>query len=541
VVAGDVMLDRFLYGEVERISPEGPIPVLRVEREAAMLGGAGNVLRNLAALGATVEFLAVVGDDAAGREIQALAREAAGAGCHLLVEAGRPTTIKERYIAAGQQLLRADRDPKGAVAADTAASLLAAATAALEGAGALVLSDYGKGVLEPDTLGALIAAAGNAGCPVVVDPKGRDYGIYRGATVVTPNRRELEEASGLPTSSDEEVAAAARRIIDGCGVTAVLATRGAGGMSLLEAAGRQLDLATAAREVFDVSGAGDTVVAAAAAALAAGLGLDEAARLANTAAGIVVGKLGTAVVRPEEMLQALHASDLLAAEAKVVGLDALLARAERWRGAGLRLGFTNGCFDLLHPGHISLLAQARAACDRLIVGLNSDASTRRLKGEGRPVQSEAARAAVLASLADVDLVVVFSEDTPLELIEALRPDVLVKGADYARDQVVGADLVERHGGKLILVELAPGHSTSDTIAPRSGQSAGSGRAAAPGRAAAAAPRAAPRRRSRRRSSGRSPRAAPPAGNPRRRRRRNGRSNPDRRAICGRRGSPPGST
>ncbi len=470
VVVGDVMLDRFLYGAVERISPEGPIPVLRVEREAAMLGGAGNVLRNLAALGVAVEFLTVVGDDAAGREVQALAKEEAGAGCRLLVEEGRPTTIKERYIAAGQQLLRVDRDPGPAVAAETAKALVEAATAALAGAGALVLSDYGKGALEPETLGALIAAARAAGCPVVVDPKGRDYGIYRGATLVTPNRRELEEASGLPTSSDGEVALAAREIMDSCGIEAVLATRGPDGLTLLSSGGegKHLNLPTEAREVFDVSGAGDTVVAAVAAARAAGLSLEDAARLANLAAGIVVGKLGTAVVHTEELLQALHASDLMTAEAKVVVLDSLLDRAQRWRGAGLRLGFTNGCFDLLHPGHVSLLVQARAACDRLIVGLNSDASTRRLKGEGRPVQSEAARAAVLASMASVDLVVIFGEDTPLKLIEALRPDVLVKGADYARDEVVGADLVERHGGRVMLAELAPGHSTSDMIERMSG-------------------------------------------------------------------------
>ena len=470
VVVGDVMLDRFLYGAVERISPEGPIPILRVEREAAMLGGAGNVLSNLVALGVAVEFLAVVGDDAAGREVQALALEGAGEGCRLLVEAVRPTTIKERYIAAGQQLLRVDRDPGSAVAAKTAEALVEAATAALADAGALVLSDYGKGALEPETLGALIAVATAAGCPVVVDPKGRDYGIYRGATVVTPNRRELEEASGLPTTNDEDVALAARAIIDSCGIEVVLATRGSDGLTLLSSGGegKHLNLSTEAREVFDVSGAGDTVVAAVAAALAAGLGFEDAARLANVAAGIVVGKLGTAAVRPEEMLQALHASDLLAAETKVVDLEGSVERAARWRQKGLTIGFTNGCFDLLHPGHVSLLAQARAACDRLIVGLNSDASTRRLKGEGRPVQSEAARAAVLASLANVDLVAVFGEDTPLKLIEALRPDVLVKGADYARDEVVGADLVERHGGRVMLVELAPGHSTSDTIERMSG-------------------------------------------------------------------------
>jgi D-beta-D-heptose 7-phosphate kinase/D-beta-D-heptose 1-phosphate adenosyltransferase len=346
VVAGDVMLDRFLYGEVERISPEGPIPVLRVEREAAMLGGAGNVLRNLAALGAAVEFLAVVGDDAAGREVQALALEEAGEGCHLLVEAGRSTTIKERYIAAGQQLLRADRDPHGVIGADTATALLAAATAALEGAGALVLSDYGKGVLEADTLAALIAAAIAAGCPVVVDPKGRDYGIYRGATLVTPNQRELHEATGRPTATDGEVLLAAQEVIDGCGVEGVLVTRGAKGMTVLRGGeGDHLRLPAEAREVFDVSGAGDTVVAMVAAALAAGVEFMDSVRLANVAASIVVGKLGTAVASRSELLQTLHASDLMAAEAKVADLDALLARAERWRGAGLRLGFTNGCFD----------------------------------------------------------------------------------------------------------------------------------------------------------------------------------------------------
>ncbi|MCH8999032.1 MAG: D-glycero-beta-D-manno-heptose-7-phosphate kinase, partial [Proteobacteria bacterium] len=349
LVVGDVMLDRFVYGTVERISPEAPIPVLRIEREAAMLGGAGNVLRNLAALGVATDLVAVVGDDAAGREVQALALAETADGCRLLVHQGRPTTIKERYIAAGQQLLRTDREAAQPLAPETAGALVAAARAALADAGALVLSDYGKGVLDPATLGALIEAAGSAGCPVVVDPKGRDFGLYRGATLVTPNRHELEQASGLPTASDGEVALAAQAIIDTCGIEAVLATRGPHGMTLVNGRGKgtHFHFPAAAREVFDVSGAGDTVTAVAAAALAAGLSLEDAARLANVAAGIVVGKLGTAVVRPEELLQALHASDLLAAEAKVVGLDALLDRAERWRGAGLRLGFTNGCFALL--------------------------------------------------------------------------------------------------------------------------------------------------------------------------------------------------
>ncbi|MFQ5774786.1 MAG: D-glycero-beta-D-manno-heptose-7-phosphate kinase [Kiloniellaceae bacterium] len=477
LAVGDVMLDRFVYGKVERISPEGPIPVLQIEREAAMLGGAGNVLRNMAALGIRSTFLAVVGDDAAGRQVRALAEAEAGAGCRLIVQADRPTTIKERFIAAGQQLLRTDRETARPLAAHTARALVEAARAALaapEGPpGALVLSDYGKGVLAPATVAALIEAARSAGRPVVVDPKGRDFTAYRGATVVTPNRRELHEATGLPTAGDDGVVAACRAVIETAGVAGVLATRSEQGMTLVSA--RSTDdgiearhFPAEAREVFDVSGAGDTVVAVVATALAAGIDLARAARLANVAAGIVVGKLGTAVARPAEILHALHASDFLAAEAKVVDFEGLLERAGRWRGAGLRVGFTNGCFDLLHPGHVALLAQARGACDRLVVGLNGDASVRRLKGEGRPVQSEAARAAVLASLASVDLVVIFAEDTPLRLIEALRPEVLVKGADYALDEVVGADLVQGYGGRVMLAELAPGYSTTGTIEKLSG-------------------------------------------------------------------------
>ena len=474
LVVGDVMLDRFVYGAVDRISPEGPVPVLQVEREAVMLGGAGNVLRNLSALGVAGALVAVIGEDDAGARLAELAVDLPGAEGGLIQAPNRPTTIKERYIAAGQQLLRADRETSEALAPDVAGQVLEAARARLldgeKPVGALVLSDYGKGVLDPATIQGLIRTAGEAGCPVVVDPKGRDYGPYRGASLVTPNRRELAEATGLPTASDEEIALAAQEIIDNCGIGAVLATRGPDGMTLLGAGGRgkPLHLPASAREVYDVSGAGDTVAAVAAAGLAGGIGLEDSARLANAAAGIVVGKLGTAVVGRDELRRSLLASDLMAAEAKVVDFETVAARAARWREAGLVVGFTNGCFDLLHPGHISLFEQARRACDYLIVGLNSDASVQRLKGAGRPVQAEAARAAVLASLASVDLVVVFSEETPIKLIEALKPDVLVKGADYREDQVVGADIVKAQGGRVLLAELTPGHSTSETIRKLSG-------------------------------------------------------------------------
>ena len=477
LVVGDVMLDRYVYGAVERISPEAPIPVLKIAREAPMLGGAGNVLRNLAALGARCDFFGVVGEDAAGALVRELAAAEPGADCRLLVQPGRPTTVKERFIAEGQQLLRSDRETEQDLEAETAEALIAGARAVLEDAagkrGVVVLSDYGKGVLAPARLRALIAAARAAGWPVVVDPKGRDYGLYRGADLVTPNRRELAEASGLATGTDEEVLAACRALMAAAGLGGVLATRSEQGMTLVAGvagggAEEVLHLRAEAREVYDVSGAGDTVAAVLGAALAAGAAPAQAARLANLAAGIVVGKLGTATVRPAEIRHALHAAAFEAAEAKVADREAMRERAARWRAEGRRIAFTNGCFDLLHPGHVSLLAQARRSGDRLVVGLNSDASVRRLKGEGRPVQPESARATVLASLADVDLVVVFEEDTPLALIEALRPEVLVKGADYALEEVVGAELVQGYGGRVVLAELLDGHSTTGTIRKLSG-------------------------------------------------------------------------
>ena len=463
LVVGDVMLDRFVYGTVERISPEGPIPVLRVEREASMLGGAGNVLRNLAALGVETRFVALVGDDEAGGRIEALAAAERPAEAFLLREPGRRTSIKERYVAGAQQLLRADRESLDSLGETSRARLLEAAEAAMAQASAVVLSDYGKGLFTPATLTRLIGAAARRGLPLVVDPKARDYGVYRGASLVTPNRRELHEATGLPVGDDAEVEAAARALVEAFGVEAVLATRSEAGMTLVTAAGLVEHLPAQAREVYDVSGAGDTVAAVVAAALAAGLDLARAARLANLAAGVVVGKVGTAVAWPGEVVDAIHALDQRLQSAKLAGLESVQRRIADWRREGLSIGFTNGCFDLIHPGHVSLLRQARAACDRLIVGLNSDDSVRRLKGADRPIQDQESRAAVLGSLADVDQVVIFEEDTPLALIEAIRPEVLVKGADYSLDQVVGGDLVRSYGGQVVLARLEDGHSTTRTI------------------------------------------------------------------------------
>lgn len=466
---GDAMLDRFIYGAVERISPEAPIPVLRIEREAAMLGGAGNVVRNLVALGASPTFVAVVGDDDPGREVGRLLGEHAGIDPCLVVEAGRQTTIKTRFFASSQQLLRADRETSAPLAAASRAQVLDRAKGLIERSGCVVLSDYGKGVLCVPVPAELINAARAVGTPVVVDPKGTDYSRYRGATVLTPNRKELHEATGMSVDGDDAIVAACRRLIDTCGIGAVLATRSQDGMTLVTADGQVHHLPAEAREVFDVSGAGDTVVATLAAALASGASLLDGARLANVAAGIVVAKVGTAVAYADEVVAALHHDELLLGENKVAGWDGAADLVEVWHRKGERVGFTNGCFDLLHPGHISLLTQARAACDRLVVGLNSDASVARLKGPTRPVQSEAARATVLASLAMVDLVVIFGEDTPLDLIRRLRPDVLVKGADYTVETVVGAADVIGWGGKVVLADLVAGQSTTSTIKKMNGK------------------------------------------------------------------------
>lgn len=464
---GDIMLDRFVSGTISRISPEAPIPVLRIAETAEMLGGVGNVARNLAALGCRGQVAGVTGDDAAGRTVHALLDGEAGMTASLVSDGGRPTSIKTRFIAGAQQMLRADEETTHPVETETETTVLEAAKSAIAASHVLVLSDYGKGVLTEGMIPNLIQAARAQGTPIIVDPKGTDFAKYRGATVITPNTAELEAATGLKARTDDQVVTAARQIMAEAGIEAVLATRSRDGMTLVtggkDTASSVYHLGAEAREVFDVSGAGDTVVATLAAAMGAGASLPDAAALANVAAGIVVGKVGTAVATRDEISTMLRRQDLTDAGHKVLTLPQIEEQIAAWRRQGLKVGFTNGCFDLLHPGHVSLLSQARAACDRLIVALNSDSSVKRLKGDDRPVQNETARATVLASLANVDAVTLFTEDTPLTLIETLKPDVLIKGADYRLDQVIGADIVQAHGGRVVLADLTPGQSTTATI------------------------------------------------------------------------------
>jgi D-beta-D-heptose 7-phosphate kinase/D-beta-D-heptose 1-phosphate adenosyltransferase len=464
VCVGDVMLDQYVYGDVERVSPEAPIPVLNVNRRTHALGGAGNVAGNIAALGAAAHLVAVVGDDDPGAQVRELIAGTDGIEPRLLVDSNRPTSIKTRFIAGSQQLLRADDEAVGGVAKKLLDGVVDAATADLDApeVGAVILSDYGKGVLADPVIGQLVAAAQAASVPVIVDPKGTDYTKYTGADVLTPNRKELNEATRMATGSSDEIVAAAQHLVETCGARHVLVTRGREGMSLVSAAAPPVHLPALAREIFDVSGAGDTVVAVLATGLAAGMPVAEAAQLANVAAGLVVAKVGTAVVRNAELADAVDAA--VSVSEKIVDQKQLADQVALWRSRGLSIGFTNGCFDLVHPGHISLFEQAESECDRLVVGLNSDASVGRLKGSGRPVQDAAARGRVLASVAAVDAVVVFDEDTPIELIRQIRPDVLVKGADYALDEVVGGDFVQGYGGRVVLADLVDGFSTTDTIA-----------------------------------------------------------------------------
>jgi D-beta-D-heptose 7-phosphate kinase/D-beta-D-heptose 1-phosphate adenosyltransferase len=462
LVLGDVMLDRYVSGSASRLSPEAPIPVLRPTARRATVGGAANVALNVATLGGQVALVGVIGDDAEGAELAQLL-ESSGIVPHLVTAAGRPTTAKTRFMVGAHQLLRLDEETAAAIDESIAERVVQRFSYALGTANVVVLSDYAKGVLSDSVLRAVLAQCQSSDCMVIADPKRMDFASYRGATVLTPNEYEVRQATRIEADDDSEADRAGRRALDDTGCAAVLVTRSARGLTLVRRDELPLHLPTRAREVADVSGAGDTLVAALAVALGAGAALPEAAMLANITAGIAVGKPGTATVSRNELLGVLHLEDLVATNRKIAARDEAVQRAAAWRAQGLRVGFANGCFDLIHPGHVRLLTEARSRCDRLIVGLNTDESVKRLKGPTRPLQNETARATVMASLAPVDMVVLFAEDTPLELIRVLRPAVLVKGADYSIDQVVGADLVQSWGGTVLLVELQPGHSTTGTI------------------------------------------------------------------------------
>jgi D-beta-D-heptose 7-phosphate kinase / D-beta-D-heptose 1-phosphate adenosyltransferase len=463
---GDLMLDEFIYGEVSRISPEAPAPVIAVQRSESNIGGAGNVARNIASLGGRCIFVGLIGDDEAGGQLKAQLSQQSRIESVLVCDPSRPTTRKVRFVSEhfSTHMLRADWELALPASAEVEQELIDAVIPLLPRADIVLLSDYAKGVLTARVIRNVIDAARKLGKRVIVDPKSANFAIYRGATLLTPNRKEFAEASRSRADSDNSIVDAAQDAMDLADCEAMLVTQSEHGMTLVTRKGEAIHVPALPVKLRDVSGAGDTVAAALALALAAGADWEAALRTANAAAAVAVGKKGTATVTPAELRRKILPTASLAAEEKIVGTGGdLETHLLPWRRQELRIGFTNGCFDILHPGHVKVLTAARGACDRLIVGLNSDASVRRLKGEGRPVQDERARAEVLAALEAVDLVVLFEEDTPIKLIAQVRPSVLVKGGDYAREQVIGREIVEANGGEVMLVDILAGFSTTSLV------------------------------------------------------------------------------
>ena len=466
LVVGDLICDRYLWGDVDRISPEAPVQVVQWQGEAERAGGGANVALNLAALGCEVYVAGVVGRDGAGRWLmRALKRR----GVHtdaVVISAERATTRKLRIVARGQQLLRVDQEDRDPIAAGDAQVLVRALKPLVRRAAGIICSDYGKGTLSPSVLEVLLRRPakhrpGDRHPRVLVDPMGRDYSRYRGADILTPNERELTEATAALDGAD--LASRAERVRRISRVAAVLITRGAHGMDLFEfgrgPTTRVHVAASQAHEVYDVTGAGDTVAAVMGMGAFQGLPLAEAARLATAAAGVVVSQVGTAVVDAETLARITQGAST-ASGIKVLARSAIRMRVQEARARGSRVVFTNGCFDVLHTGHLHLLQRARALGDLLVVGINNDRSVQRLKGPDRPLVGHQQRAEILAGLGCVDYVTIFSEPTPLKLIRSMRPDILVKGADYTIDEVVGREAVETAGGRVELIPLLPGFSTS---------------------------------------------------------------------------------
>jgi D-beta-D-heptose 7-phosphate kinase / D-beta-D-heptose 1-phosphate adenosyltransferase len=466
LVVGDVMLDKYVWGDVGRISPEAPVPVVHATHHSEQPGGAANVAMNLSRLGAQTHVVGFTGGDENEKLLAASLRKC-GIFPHFVVSDGFPTIAKQRILGGRQQMLRLDSERLGARPRADYDRLVSAVLAHLPGSHAVVLSDYAKGVFTPGICQLVIQAARKLGIPVLVDPKSADYSRYRGATTICPNLGELCTATQLDPHDLNAVLDAAEAMVSTLDVEFLTATLGDKGIALLRPGNRFIAPAVA-RQVFDVSGAGDTVISVLALCLASGLKPETCVELANVAAGIVVGKVGTVPVEKHELLAALAPEIALHAEDKVVARNELVSRVALWKSNGERVVFTNGCFDLLHIGHITVLEQARRFGDRLVVAINSDASVSALKGPNRPIVGQNERARVLAALAAVDAVVVFDEPTPLELIVAARPDVLVKGGDYGVDTVVGAGDVQSWGGQVKIVPLVEGFSTTRLIARGAG-------------------------------------------------------------------------
>jgi D-beta-D-heptose 7-phosphate kinase/D-beta-D-heptose 1-phosphate adenosyltransferase len=463
LVIGDLMLDRYLIGDVQRISPEAPVPVVLLKQQNDRAGGAANVAANLANLGITTRIAGCVGDDAEASTLLALINHLGIQSEAVIQSSARPTIAKTRVMSANQQIVRIDQESQAALSDEENSELHILITRAIHDQPAIViLSDYAKGVLSESTCRYIIETCKQANIPVLVDPKGQDYSKYQGATALTPNKKETAEACGVSMNDNNALLAAAKQLKKSLNLDFLAVTRGEEGITLLE---QDTDhhISATAKKVFDVSGAGDTVIATLAAGLIHGLSAQEALSLANTAAGIVVGKVGTVPIELAELLHELTSKNASEQADKVCDLASLKTKVNTWRDSHQKIVFTNGCFDLLHAGHVTYLEAAKKTGDKLILGLNTDRSVSALKGPTRPVIHENDRARVLAALEAVDAVILFDEDTPLNLIDVIRPNVIVKGDDYTEEQVVGGKEVKSWGGSVKLIPLVQGRSTTGIL------------------------------------------------------------------------------
>jgi D-beta-D-heptose 7-phosphate kinase / D-beta-D-heptose 1-phosphate adenosyltransferase len=461
LVIGDVMLDRYCWGEVERISPEAPVPVVRIRQRTQTPGGAGNVALNLSGLGCRCFLMGVCGNDRDGDVLISLF-DKTNIATRFIRADGRLTTAKTRIIGRGQQLLRMDEEETGPLTQDVYERIYAAFEERVGHVQGVIISDYGKGIFQHDLAQRIIQICRQKQIPVFVDPKGEDWERYQGATCITPNSAEFKLAAPGLTDDELSLSHEAQRVIKQCDLSCLLVTRGPKGMSLFRKDQAVCHIVSEAREIYDVSGAGDTVIAVLALAVGAGMGIEHAARLANLAAGVVVGKMGTQPILEKELERAFYGK-VIESVNKIFSPEEAGKFIAQWRNQGQSVVFTNGCFDILHIGHIKLLHAAAMEGDKLVVGLNSDASIKKLKGQLRPVMGEEERSAILSSLKCVDMVVVFSEETPIELIRAFQPDVIVKGGDYSPGTVVGHDIVEKKGGRVVIFPIVEGFSTTRVI------------------------------------------------------------------------------
>ncbi len=476
MVIGDLILDEYIWGSVNRISPEAPVPVLESKSENRAIGGAGNVANNLVALGCEVYIVGAIGQDEKGDRLIELLQERGVNTEGIYRYLHRPTTSKIRILAHNQQILRIDKEDDRQIPEEVEQKFIAYINKILPSMDGVICSDYQKGMLTPKILQAIMKRAKNSKKEVIVDPKGDDFSIYKGASLITPNKKEIEGAVPIKINNEEDMERAAQYLMTLTKAKAVLVTRGKEGMTLYQAKSKPVEISTRAREVFDVTGAGDTAISVLARAVFHGLDYQEAATLANMAAGIVVGKLGTAVVTLKEINHYLQ-EELLRVSSNVLDFSELSQIISHAKSLGKKVVFTNGCFDIIHGGHIEFLQRAKALGDVLVVGLNSDDSVRHLKGDGRPIKNEHERANILSALKYVDYITIFNELTPESLIRGVRPDVLVKGDDYKLEEVVGRDIVESYGARVELVPIVQGLSTTGTVEKirRAGQAPGGNR------------------------------------------------------------------